>query len=169
LKLGGVVLAGGRSSRMGSDKAWLDWHGVPLVAHVAEAVARAVGGRVVVVGAPGRPLPAGLDVIADPEPHRGPLAGVITGLATLGEERAFVCGCDQPDAHLLLGELLAARAADVVAFAGEPLGALYATRLARTTEQRDGSLKGFLETVDTEWLDGRRAELRSLNRPSDLQ
>ncbi len=163
------MLAGGRSSRMGTDKAWLDWNGVPLVVHVVDSVKAKAGGRVVVVAAPGQDLPPGLDVVRDPEPHRGPLAGLMAGLKALGEKRAFVCGCDQPDAHAVVPELMAARAADVVAFAGEPLGALYATRLANITEQREGSLKGFLATVDTEWLPGPRAELRSLNRPSDLE
>ena len=161
------MLAGGRSSRMGTDKAWLDWHGVPLVVHVARAVTAAVQGRVVVVGAPGQDLPPGLDVLRDPQAHQGPVAGLATGLGALLEERAFVCGCDQPFAHSVIGELLRARPADVVAFRGEPLGALYATRLASHASR--GSLMALLETVDTEWLAGPRAELRSLNRPSDLQ
>lgn len=165
--IGGVVLAGGRSSRMGTDKAWLDWNGRPLVEHVARAVAGATGGRVVVVGSPGQRLPGGLDVVSDPEAYRGPVAGLAVGLGALSAERAFVCGCDQPDAHMVLGDLLAARRAEVVAFEGEPLGALYDTRVAGVA--REGSLMALLASVDTEWLPGARAELRSLNRPSDLQ
>ena len=161
------MLAGGRSSRMGTDKAWLDWHGVPLVVHVARAVSAAVEGRVVVVGAPGQDLPPELEIVRDPEAHQGPVAGLAVGLGALTEERAFVCGCDQPLAHAVIAELLDARAADVVAFRGEPLGALYATRLAK--QATGGSLMALLDRVDTEWLVGPREELRSLNRPSDLQ
>ncbi|MGL6280123.1 MAG: molybdenum cofactor guanylyltransferase, partial [Gaiella sp.] len=38
MTLGGIVLAGGRSTRMGVDKATVDWHGTPLVSHVAALV-----------------------------------------------------------------------------------------------------------------------------------
>lgn len=161
--LGGVILAGGRSSRMGTDKALLDWHGVPLVQHVYEAVKAAVDGPVVVVRAPGQQLP--VPAIEDPIPHGGPVVGVKTGLEAVGV-RAFVCGVDQPDAHSVIAELLRAREADVVAFEGEPLGAIYAAGL-RLPE--GGSLKGVLDRLDVEWLPGPKVELRSLNRPSDLE
>ena len=164
MTLGGVVLAGGRSSRMGTDKALLDWHGVPLVVHVVEAVRAAVDGPVVVVGAPGQDLP--VPFVADPEPYGGPVVGLRVGLEAVGM-RAFVCGTDQPDAHSIIPELLQAREADVVAFEGEPLGALYARAVAG--HARGGSLMRLLASVDTEWLPGPRPELRSLNRPSDLQ
>ena len=54
----GVVLAGGRSRRMGTSKAWLDWHGSSLLERVVAVVDRAVDGPVVVVSAVGQLLPA---------------------------------------------------------------------------------------------------------------
>lgn len=170
MTLGGVVLAGGRSTRMGSPKADLDWHGIPLVVHVARAVAAATRGPVVVVGAPGQPLPDELTVVRDPEPDRGPLMGLAAGLAALDTEHAFVCATDQPDAHAVLPELLAQRTADVVAYAGQPLGALYRTALAAVARERlgtDASLKGLLAAVDTVTLPGTRSELRGLDTPED--
>ncbi len=161
--LGGVILAGGRSSRMGTDKALLDWHGVPLVVHVYEAVKAAVDGPVIVVKAPGQDLP--VPAIDDPQRYGGPVAGVREGLKEVGM-RAFVCGVDQPFAHSVIPELLRAREAEVVAFEGEPLGALYQGSLENPG---DGSLKGWLKTLDVEWLPGPKVELRSLNRPSDLE
>jgi len=56
-KTAGVVLAGGRSSRMGAPKAALDWHGSTLLRRTVSVVARAVTGPVLVVRAPGQPLP----------------------------------------------------------------------------------------------------------------
>lgn len=161
--LGGVILAGGRSSRMGTDKALLDWHGVPLVVHVYEAVKAAVDGPVVVVAAPGQLLP--VPAVRDPEAYRGPVVGLKVGLEAVGM-RAFVCGTDQPVAHAVLPELLRAREADVVAYEGEPLGALYKPQLALPD---GGSLMEALDGLDVEWLPGPRPELRSLNRPSDLE
>ena len=53
----GVVLAGGRSTRMGRPKASLEWHGSTLLHRVTGIVARAVDGPVVVVRAPDQELP----------------------------------------------------------------------------------------------------------------
>jgi molybdopterin-guanine dinucleotide biosynthesis protein A len=165
MSLGGVVLAGGRSSRMGRPKAHLDWHGVPLVVHVARAVQAATEGPVVVVGAPGQELPDGLRVVRDPIEGRGPLQGLAVGLAALDTARAFVCATDQPHAHTVLPALLEQRAADVVAYEGQPLGALYRTDLDVDLELR--SLRALLAAVDTITLPDPPAALSSINTPED--
>ena len=85
-KTAGVVLAGGRSSRMGSPKAALDWHGSTLLRRTVSVVARAVTGPVLVVRAPGQPLPdlpPEVEVAADPREGLGPLQGIAVGLAAL--------------------------------------------------------------------------------------
>lgn len=100
----GVVLAGGRSSRMGAPKAELDWHGSTLLRHVTGVVERAVDGPVIVVRAPGQVLPE-LDpkvvVAEDPEEGLGPMQGLAVGLAAAAEhaETAFVCSTDLPFLH----------------------------------------------------------------------
>ncbi|MEZ0294645.1 MAG: molybdenum cofactor guanylyltransferase, partial [Solirubrobacteraceae bacterium] len=43
----GVVLAGGRSSRMGTPKAWLEWHGTTLLRRTCGIVGRGTGGPIV--------------------------------------------------------------------------------------------------------------------------
>jgi molybdopterin-guanine dinucleotide biosynthesis protein A len=99
----GIVLAGGRSSRMGTPKAALEWHGSTLLRRVSALVARAVGGPVVVVRAPGQPLPQlapGIEVIDDPVEGRGPLQGLAVGLAAL-EGRAEVAYASSTDVPLL--------------------------------------------------------------------
>src|SRR3954454_23218639 len=95
----GIVLAGGRSSRMGTSKAALEWHGSTLLRRVTGIVDRAVDEGVVVVAAPGQQLPAldaRVQVLADPEEGRGPLQGLVVGLAAAAEraEAAFVCSTD---------------------------------------------------------------------------
>jgi molybdopterin-guanine dinucleotide biosynthesis protein A len=100
----GVVLAGGRSSRMGRPKAALEWHGSTLLHRTAAVVARAVGGPVVVVRAPGQELPAlpaGVDTVADPVEGLGPMQGVAAGLGAVRDraEVAFVCSTDLPFLH----------------------------------------------------------------------
>ena len=100
----GVVLAGGRSSRMGRPKAALEWYGSTLLYRTAAVLARVVSGPVVVVEAPGQELPslpAGVEVVEDPVEGMGPMQGIATGLAAVAERagRAFVCSTDLPFLH----------------------------------------------------------------------
>ncbi|WP_090945278.1 NTP transferase domain-containing protein [Nonomuraea jiangxiensis] len=100
----GVVLAGGRSTRMGQPKAWLEWHGSTLLYRAAAVLARAVDGPVVVVAAPGQelpPLPSNVSVAEDPVEGLGPMQGLAVGLAAVADraETAFVCSTDMPFLH----------------------------------------------------------------------
>ena len=100
----GVVLAGGRSTRMGAPKATLEWHTSTILRQVTGIVSRAVDGPVIVVRAPGQVLPA-LDprviVCDDPEEGRGPMLGLAVGLAAAAHHApvAFVCSTDLPFLH----------------------------------------------------------------------
>jgi molybdenum cofactor guanylyltransferase len=100
----GVVLAGGPSSRMGSPKAALEWHGSTLLRRTAGILARATGGPVVVVRAPGQELPGlpeGILVVDDPREGKGPVQGIAAGLAALRgrADAAFVSSTDLPFLH----------------------------------------------------------------------
>lgn len=104
MRAAGVVLAGGRSSRMGTAKTSLEWHGSTLLRHVCGLVARGVDGPVVVVRAPGQPLPrlpASVEVYDDPTEGAGPLQGIATGLAALHDraDEVFVASTDLPFLH----------------------------------------------------------------------
>jgi molybdopterin-guanine dinucleotide biosynthesis protein A len=100
----GVVLAGGRSSRMGRPKAALEWHGSTLLHRSTAVLSRTVCGPVLVVAALGQDLPElppGVEVVTDPIDGQGPMRGLATGLAAL-EQRApvaFVCSTDLPFLH----------------------------------------------------------------------
>jgi molybdenum cofactor guanylyltransferase len=100
----GIVLAGGRSSRMGSPKAALEWHGSTLLRRIYGVVARAVDGPVVVVRAPGQELPAlpdGAEVVEDAREGRGPLQGIAAGLHAVRDaaEVAYLSSTDVPLLH----------------------------------------------------------------------
>src|SRR3954452_16774490 len=97
----GIVLAGGRSSRMGRPKAALEWHGSTLLRRVCGIVGRAVDGPVVVVRAPGRglpALPAAVEIVDDAREGRGPLQGLAAGLAAVRDRSpvAYVSSTDVP-------------------------------------------------------------------------
>ncbi len=100
----GIVLAGGRSTRMGASKATLEWHGSTLVRRAAGIVARVVDGPVVVVRAAGQTLPRlpdAIEVVDDEREDRGPLEGMAAGLRRIGERAGivFVTGVDAPLLH----------------------------------------------------------------------
>ena len=97
---GGIVLCGGRSSRMGRPKAWLPFGGELMLQRVVR-VLREVVGPVVVVAAPGQdvpPLPAGVEIVRDEVEGRGPLQGLAAGLAALEgkADGAYLSSCDVP-------------------------------------------------------------------------
>jgi len=92
----GIVLCGGKSSRMGRDKAWLPWRGQPMVAHVV-SILRATVEEVVVVASGAMDLPSvDARVVRDREPALGPLAGIREGLEQIDAKFAFVTGTDAP-------------------------------------------------------------------------
>lgn len=136
-----VVLAGGRSSRMGRDKATLTWGDGTLLDHVIGVLRRAGAAPVVVVGAAGFPRPVdgeGVLAVTDDEPGRGPLQGIATGLTTAGaagREVAFLCSVDLPRLHpayvrAVLGALGDAEVAlPVLHGHRQPLAAAYRTAL----------------------------------------
>jgi len=92
------ILAGGQSSRMGTDKALLEFGGRPLIAHAAGILA-AAGLPVFIAGAPAQArqaLAAHAPVIADDQPGLGPLAGVCAALAATSAEFLVFLPVDAP-------------------------------------------------------------------------
>src|SRR5512133_3266476 len=142
----GIVLAGGRSTRMGTPKAALEWHGSTLLRRVAGIVERGVDGPVVVVRAPGQALPSlpsAVEVVEDAREGRGPLQGLAAGLAALDgrAEAAYASSTDAPLLHpAFVRRVMGALDADVdvvLPRAGgfpHPLAAAYRTSLRPLVE-----------------------------------
>jgi molybdenum cofactor guanylyltransferase len=97
-RIGGIVLCGGKSSRMGRPKAWLPFGDEVLLQRVVRIVKQVVS-PVVVVAARGQELPPlddSIGIARDEYEALGPLAGLATGLASLADraDAAFACPCD---------------------------------------------------------------------------
>lgn len=118
MRTAGIVLAGGRSARMGRSKATLEWHGSTLVRRAVGIVARVADGPLVVVHAGDQELPElppAVELTHDAREGRGPLEGLAAGLEAIGAraEAAFVCGVDTPLLHpALAARVVAALAHD---------------------------------------------------------
>lgn len=153
-----IVLAGGRSARMGRDKATLDWDGQTLLQRVCSQLEPTVE-DLLVVGGGRQSVPLGARFHADERPGAHALGGLYTGLRASTSKSSFVCGCDQPFINASLVERLfeLALGFDLVApeVAGElqPLHAVYARSLAPTIEdlieRKSWSLKQLANEAHT--------------------
>jgi molybdopterin-guanine dinucleotide biosynthesis protein A len=131
----GFVLTGGRSCRMGRDKALLPLAGQPLVLRTVGRFEPLVA-TVTLVGAPERYAGLGLPVLADREAGKGPLAGIVTALGASRHDWSLVVACDLPYLETRFVEFLLERTtgsdADAVvphtAGRWQPLSAVYHRR-----------------------------------------
>ena len=141
----GVVLAGGKSARMGTEKAALRIGDETLLARVVRRLRLALP-EVYVVGPPHlAAFIPGTAVIPDQTPAVGPLGGLTTALAHAPSQRAFVIGCDMPFVSPALVRAMARYAArypgaDVIALRTprglEPLHTVYAPTCASAARER---------------------------------
>jgi molybdenum cofactor guanylyltransferase len=165
LHVSGAVLAGGRSSRFGLDKALASWRGQTLLEH---SLAGLVGcaERFVVGGDDARYGFAGVRVYPDLEPHRGSLFGLARALEVAAQPRVAATACDMPRLTGAYWTFLAGlEIADVVIPENatgqlEPLAAIYAKTclpLVRDAiEESQLKMTGWLERVSVRvvpWVD----------------
>ena len=103
----GIVLAGGQSRRMGTDKSLLPFHGRPLIQHVCDQLRLLVSDILIAANSDGRFSFLSLPVITDEVPGQGPLRGIASALAASRHDLNFVIACDIPWVdHVLLKFLL---------------------------------------------------------------
>lgn len=99
-RVGGVVLCGGRSSRMGQPKAWLPFGDETLLQRIVRILGELLEPIVVVAAVDQElpPLPPAVRIARDSEEYAGPLAGMGIGLAAVADaaDAAYVTACDVP-------------------------------------------------------------------------
>jgi molybdopterin-guanine dinucleotide biosynthesis protein A len=169
-----IILAGGRSSRLGRDKASERLLGRSLLQHVIDRVHPLVG-EIIIVRARAQQLPemesaAPIRIAEDDFASSGPLGGIYSGLMATAAERGLVVACDMPLlSRLLLEEMLRrSGGCDVVmpvlAYP-EPLHAVYSRACIAPIRERieAGQLKitNFLGAVGVCYM--REDECRALD------
>jgi molybdopterin-guanine dinucleotide biosynthesis protein A len=91
-----VVLAGGKSSRMGRPKSLLLFDGEPLITHIVRAL-KQMFAEMVIVAAPEQELPdLPAILVRDEVAYQGPVGGIYYGLNAANGEFCFVTSCDVP-------------------------------------------------------------------------
>lgn len=191
MKVGGIVLCGGQSKRMGRPKAWLPFAGelmLPRLVRILSAVVQPV----VVVAAPEQdvpPLPAEVQLVRDKVKDRGPLQGLAAGLAALqGQaDAAYLSSCDVPFlkpafVRRLIG-LLGNHAicAPKIGEYHHPLAAVYRLSVLHAVERllQEDRLRPFflfaavptriVEAAELRDVDPTFQSLRNLNTPEDYE
>jgi molybdopterin-guanine dinucleotide biosynthesis protein A len=189
----GIVLAGGRSTRFGSDKLTAPYRGIPLLHHAIARVAEVSDDVVVVMGpaASGENLPQGARLTHDSSEGEGPLAGLHAGLlAAVRSDLAVVVAGDMPDVlPPVLSELIRALTgaehdAAALATPAGPSPVPIALRtwpaadavhtLLHAGRRRLGDVLDVLATVvleESRWtaLDPGRRSLVDIDEPGDLE
>ena len=185
------ILVGGRSSRMGSDKATLRLGGVTLAERLTAIAGEAFPGAPVTLVAAGPEQFSDLPVVIDVYPDRGPLGGLHTALTHAKTEWIFLAGCDLPFITAgLISRLCNLRTNETDAVVPvqsdgivQPLCALYrvdpclkkAHEMLEKTETP--SLRDFLDEISTHRvgfdeisdLPGSESFFLNINTPADLE
>jgi molybdenum cofactor guanylyltransferase len=184
-RVSGVVLAGGRSSRFGLDKALASWRGQTLLEHALAGLSGCAE-RFVVGGDAAQYGFAGVPVHPDPEPHQGSLFGLARALEIAVQPRVAVTACDMPRLTGAYWAFLAGlKLADVVIPENanaqlEPLAAIYAKTcllpVQDAIEESRLKMTGWLEHVSVRvvpWgdLESRFGSdvFRNVNTRADLE
>lgn len=187
MRASAVILAGGRSSRMGgSDKAFLRIDGRPIIERTISVLGKIFDDLVVVTHSPERyGAFVGVQITSDVFPGQGPLAGLHAGLRSARHTHCFVVACDMPflrsEPIVYLSSLVEEYEAVVPCWDGdvEPLHAFYARRLMPVAErllvEGKSALRDLLKLVRVRYVSeaelikipGAEETFRNVNTPAD--
>lgn len=164
-KISGVILAGGRSSRLGFDKSLIPFHGRPLIARVVDTMSAIVDECIIVTNDPDKLVGVveGVRFVADAWPRPVALVGIYSGLLASRHQYALVVACDMPflSAPLLEHLVTLAPGCDVVMprhrKGTEALHAVYSRQcigpITRLLERDEAAIVKFLPEVKVCYVD----------------
>ena len=91
----GIILAGGKSSRMGTDKGLMRLDDKPMIQHILDPLTKICQRILIVTGNPTYGM-FGAELVSDEEPDYGPVMGILSGLKQSSTERNLILSCDAP-------------------------------------------------------------------------
>lgn len=184
----GIILAGGKNSRMGYEKALLQIGGRRIIEVVSSMLRQLTREVLIVSGNEDIYFPYCDRVVKDIEPGRGPIGGIYTGLVSASSDRSLVVACDMPFVSLSLGRLLAGATDgyDIVVpkYRGypEPLFAVYSKTciepICKQIARCDYRVTGFYKDMRVKYIEEdmmRQVESQleraffNVNTPADLE
>src|SRR3954469_4803909 len=106
MKAAAIILSGGKSSRMGTNKALLKINEKTNIKRITDTLKVLFNDIILVTNDPEDYQFLGVKMVSDHYPGQGPLAGVHAGLLASPHETNFVVACDMPFVSVGLAELL---------------------------------------------------------------
>lgn len=183
----GIILAGGGSTRFGSNKALADLNDMPLIRHVADTLSALFDETLLITNTPETyeflDWPARPDIFT----KSGPLAGIHAALQAISSSRAFVVGCDMPFLSGALVRFICSRPGkwDAViprhSMGMEPLHAVYTKPLLPLLEkmlaENERKVGTFVKKLNVLWVEEKEilsvvpdlAPFHNINRLQDMQ
>ena len=182
----GVILAGGKNTRMGKNKAFLEIDGQKIIDRTVELLKGIFSQVILVTKTPLEYSYLDVEIVIDIVPKRGSLIGIYTGLFYSSHPCSFVTACDMPFLNRQVIEYMItiSKTYDVVIphliDGYHPLHAIYSKRCIKSIEKliREGNLKviDFFDKVkvkevtsdDLSSLDATANSFLNINTPEDL-
>ncbi len=181
-----AIQAGGKSSRMGRDKSFVELNGRPLIEIVRDTVKGLGDELILITNKPTEYAHLGLLMFSDLYPDHGPLGGIYTAVSQASHAHVLVVACDMPwlSRPLLVHMLSLRTSADIIIPRWdkfpEPLHAIYNKSCLPTIKNNldNGRLKitGFFGQVQVRYIDREEIEqfdrngrsFVNINTPADL-
>jgi len=164
----GAVLAGGRSSRFGSDKALAMLEGRPLIVHAIKALAAHAD----TVVSCGRPWPGLVSIRDNPAGGHGPLAGLNAALRHAAENGYDTVLCAPMDVHPLPDALRLLMAESPAVLRTQWAVGHWPATLSRALDYHLASgalsIRSWLQASDAQLIDDQHLGLRNINFAEDL-
>jgi len=182
-----AILAGGKSSRMGTDKSFVLFEGRPMVEVVREQVTGLGNELILITNKPEDYAELGLPMFSDVYPDHGSLGGIFTAVYYASHPYTLVVACDMPWLNRpLLAHMISLRqTADVVVPRWEkypePLHAVYSKAclapIERNLKAQRLKIAGFFDQVRVNFVeretiarfDPHGRSFANVNTPEDLQ
>jgi molybdopterin-guanine dinucleotide biosynthesis protein A len=180
-------MAGGQSSRMGTDKSFVLFNGRPMIEVVIKAVAGLGDETLLITNKPDEYAHLNLPMVGDVYPDHGSLGGIFTAVHAATHPYTLVVACDMPWLNRpLLGYMIGLReTADIVVPRWEkfpePLHAIYSKTCLDPIEARlkaqQLKITGFfgqvavrfVERAEIEQFDRNGRSFANINSPEDLK
>ena len=187
LTVSGIVLAGGQSARLGTDKSFINVNGQSLIEHIVAKLTRLSDDVIIVTNSPDEYDHLEARLVGDIYPGKGALVGIYSGLRAAANAYSLVVACDMPflDLNLLRYMIILAREHDVVIprIGGlpEPLHAIYSKNCLEPIDRllARGGLKiidffsevrvRYVEESEVDIFDPQHLSFFNVNTPNDLE
>ncbi len=162
MRASGVILSGGRSSRMNFNKAFAEISGTPVLEIIINKLGKCFDDLMIITNEPELYKGMGPAVHTDLYPQMGPMAGIHAGLYYSQYKSIFLLGCDMPffsmelAAHMLSQGTGYDCVVPVIKQNLQPLSAVYnSSCLPELTDCLDNKklkLIRFVESINTRYL-----------------